>query len=199
MGDTKHRADTKKMLVNATKELLCDSENFTVKEISEKAFTNVAAINYHFGDKNSLVLIALNELLEDFKRAIIAKFDREFDDSEEALEDVLKFLLDVYSQYKGAIKYILLFENPALEARLVESFFFDKEFSGAFMKKISETVGEADEDMLFYRLTVMISAFLFPLLIEGKTSSTDDKLSLSALQREENKKAFIRTIMLLFK
>lgn len=195
----KNKADTKRTLIDTAKELLCESDRFTVKEISEKAFTNVAAINYHFGDKDSLVLIALNELLDDFKKAVVAEFDREFPNNEAALESVLKFLLEVYSQYKGAIKHILLFKNPESESRLVEKFFFDAEFIEAFMQRLSGVVEEKDPNMLFYRLSITISAFLFPLLVEGKGSSAGDKVSLTALQNEENKKAFISTIMLLFK
>jgi AcrR family transcriptional regulator len=190
--------DTKRSLIEATKMLLRENETFTVKEISEKAFTNVAAINYHFGDKNSLILAALDELLEEFKQEIIVRFSVEFETAERALEDALQFLLEMYYRYKGAIKYILLFDNPDLQPRLVESFFLGSEFTAAFVQRMSDITGETDADRLFYRLSVMVSAFLLPLLIEGKGSSGEDKISLTALQEPENKRAFISVIMKLF-
>lgn len=194
----KNRPETKRSLIDATKALLLESSSFTVKEISEKAFTNVAAINYHFGDKNTLVRVALYELVADFKATLLKTFDRPFDDDREALEMVLQFLLDVYSRYQGAIKYILLTEDTVAETRLVEQFFFDQDFTSAFLVRLSETTGEKDPFMLFYKYSISISAFLFSLLIEGKGSSGDDMISLSALQKDENKKAFFNTLMLLY-
>lgn len=195
----KNRAETKRTLIDATKELLCESESFTVKEISERAFTNVAAINYHFGDKNSLIRVALYELLGEFKHMLLETFDRPFADDKEALETVLQFLLEIYGRYQGAIKYILLAQDPVAESKMVEQFFFDSEFTSAFLRRLSETTGEQDPHMLFYKYSISISAFLFSLLIEGKGSSADDMISLTALQKEENKKAFISTLMLLYK
>ncbi|MDR0951626.1 MAG: TetR family transcriptional regulator [Oscillospiraceae bacterium] len=194
----KNKTDTKRSLIDATKTLLRENEVFTVKEISQRAFTNVAAINYHFGDKNSLIIAAMDELLEEFKQEIITRFSREFETAESALEDALQFLLETYYKYKGAIKYILLFDNPDLQPRLVESFFLGSEFTAAFAQRISDITGETDADRLFYRLSVTVSALLLPLLIEGKDSSGQDKLSLTALQEPENKNAFISVVMKLF-
>lgn len=195
----KGRPDTKRVLIDATKALLFETSDFTVKEIAEKAFTNVAAINYHFGDKDSLVLIALTELVEGFKQDLFENFDREFSNNVEGLEMALQFLLEAYGRYKGAIKYILLSEDPQAGTKLVEKFFLDEDFTKAFLKRISETSGITDSKLLYYRYSITISAFLFPLLIEGKSSSVSNGTSLTALQEEENKKAFIETLMLLFR
>ncbi len=195
----KGRPDTKRVLIDATKALLFETSDFTVKEIAEKAFTNVAAINYHFGDKDSLVLIALTELVEGFKQDLFENFDREFSNNVEGLEMALQFLLEAYGRYKGAIKYILLSEDPQAGTKLVEKFFLDEDFTKAFLKRISETSGVTDSKLLYYRYSITISAFLFPLLIEGKNSSASNGTSLTALQEKENKKAFIETLMLLFR
>lgn len=195
----KGRPDTKRVLIDATKALLFETSDFTVKEIAEKAFTNVAAINYHFGDKDSLVLIALTELVEGFKQDLFENFDREFSNNVEGLEMALQFLLEAYGRYKGAIKYILLSEDPRAGTKLVEKFFLDEDFTKAFLKRISEASGITDSKLLYYRYSITISAFLFPLLIEGKSSSVSNGTSLTALQEEENKKAFIETLMLLFR
>ena len=162
------KPETKRTLIDATKALLFESSSFTVKDISERAFTNVAAINYHFGDKNSLVRVALNELVDDFKQTLLETFDRPFEDNRQALEMVLQFLLEVYGKYQGAIKYILLTGDPIAETKLAEQFFFDQEFTSAFLRRLSETTGEDDPRMLFYKYSISISAFLLPMLIEGR-------------------------------
>ncbi len=194
-----NKTDTKRALIDATKELIREGENFTVKDISARAFTNIAAINYHFGDKNKLVHVALSEMMDGFREVVFANFTKDFSGDEEALEEVLKFLLDVYSQYKGAIRFMLLTQDPVAEQMLIERFFFGDDFMKAFVDRLSEKSKEEDPDVLFYKLSITISAFLLPLLVEGQSSTTEDKISLTALQEEKNKKAFVKALMLLFR
>ncbi len=195
----KTKTDTKRLLIDTTKAMLCEKGSFTVKEISDKAFTNVAAINYHFGDKNNLIRIAIGEMIDDFKQTILLTFDRQFDNNGQALESVVEFLLQFYSSFKGAIKFILMTDDEEGDSRFVERFFFDRQFNDVLMNRIATTTGETDRTKLFYKYSISISAFLFSLLLEGKHSSMDDKLSLSALQQEDNKKAFVETLMLLYR
>ena len=147
----KNRADTKRLLIDAAKKLLKEKGFFTVKDISEATFTNIAAINYHFSDKNSLIRTALGELVEEFKEKLLKIFDREFDTDREAIETVLNVLPEFYGQYKGAIKYILIADDPELEQGLVDSFFFDPSFAGGFIQRMPSDGGADDIRVSFYR------------------------------------------------
>ena len=195
----KNKGDTKRLLIDATKEILCERGSFTVKDITEKAFTNVAAINYHFGDKNNLVSIAIGELIDEIKDIIISVFDRKFDDDEMALNLVIDFMLEFYSHYKGAIKYILMFNNDENDAGYIEKFFFDKNFSDTIINRIAEISHETDKDKIFYQYAILLSSFIIPLMLEGKNSSVDDKLSLKSLSQEKNRKAFTETLLKILK
>lgn len=195
----KNRTDTKRLLIDAAKRLLKEKGFFTVKDISEATFTNIASINYHFSDKNSLIREALNELVEEFKVKLLETFDRDFETDREAIETVLNVLPEFYSQYRGAIKYMLIAEDPELEQGLADKFFFDPSFANTFICRIPSDGTEADPRILFYKYAISISAFLFPLLLEGRSSSTDNMLSLTALKDKDNRDAFINTIMLLYK
>ena len=160
----KTKTDTKRLLIDTTKVLLCEKGSFTVKEISQRAFTNVAAINYHFGDKNNLVRIAISEMIDDFKETVVQTFDRQFENNGKALEEVVCFLMDFYSSYKGAIRFILMTDDNESDSRYVEKFFFDSKFNDVLMNRICVTTGETDRTKLFYKLFISISAFLFSLL-----------------------------------
>lgn len=195
----KNRTDTKRLLIDAAKKLLKEKGFFTVKDISEATFTNIAAINYHFSDKNSLIREALNELVEEFKVKLLETFDRDFENDREAIETVLNILPEFYGQYRGAIKYILFADDPELEQGLADRFFFDSSFANTFICRIPSKEERADPRSLFYKYAISISAFLFPLLLEDRSSSADNMLSLTALKDKDNRDAFINTIMLLYK
>lgn len=195
----KNRADTKRVLIDAAKTLLKEQGFFTIKDISEATFTNIAAINYHFGDKNNLIREALNELIDEFKGRLLETFDREFDNDREAIETVLNLLPEFYGQYKGAIKYILIADDPDLEQGLADRFFFDSAFADSFIRRMPSEDETKDIRVLFYKYAISISAFLFPMLLEGRSSSANNMLSLTALKDRENRDAFIKTIMLLYK
>lgn len=195
----KKRTDTKRALIDATKELMLRKGTFTVKDISSHAFTNVAAINYHFGDKSKLIRDAMVEIIEEFKERLLDSFDREFETDQDALETVLNLLPELYSQYRGAIKYILFADDPELESGMADKFFFDTSFAGKFISRMPSGEANAEPKELFYKYAISIAAFLFPLLLEGMGTSAGDMLSLTALKDEENRRAFIKTIMLLYK
>ncbi len=194
----KTKGDTKRLLIDATKDILCEKGSFTVKDITERAFTNVAAINYHFGDKNNLIRIAIGELIDGVKSDIINTFDREFTDNTVALDSVFDFLLEFYSHYKGAVKYILMFNDEEAESRYIERFFFDEKFNEIIINRIAEISLETDRDKIFYQYAIALSAFMIPLMLEGKNSSVDNKLSLSALSQGKNRSAFTETLLKIF-
>ena len=55
----KQGKDIKDVIVKTTKILLMEKGNATIKEIADKAYVNVAAINYHFGSKDNLIEIVI--------------------------------------------------------------------------------------------------------------------------------------------
>lgn len=195
----KNKMDTKRALIDAAKALMLERGDFTVKDISALAFTNIAAINYHFGDKGRLVSEALGEIIEEFQAELLDAFDRDFESDQDALETVLNVLPEVYSHYRGAVKYILFADDPVLESGMADKFFFDSSFAGKFISRMPSADIVADPKELFYKYAISISAFLFPLLLEGMNTSAGYMLSLTALKNEDNRRAFIKTIMMLYK
>ena len=59
---------TKNAIIASALRLLRQNGKVTVKEISEDAGVNVAAINYHFTDKETLLSVVIRRLLADLKK-----------------------------------------------------------------------------------------------------------------------------------
>lgn len=191
----KNKTDTKRALIDATKELLKDKSGITVKEISAKAFTNVAAVNYHFGDKDALLTAALREILHTLRTELNEYLDSAEGDSTETLVGVCELLMSFFASYKGAVRYILLTADYENGGKYAEGFFFDNEFVDDVLDKISEVSGEKDRKRLFYKYTIAVSALIVPLVLDG---GGDSKLGLSELMRADNRDFFLETLGLLF-
>lgn len=87
------RENTRQKLINAALELSETHNNIdemTSREISAKAGTNLALINYHFGSKDELVRqVAETKLL-----SIIRSTMEQFDENLSAFDKIKKLLLD---------------------------------------------------------------------------------------------------------
>lgn len=59
---------TKTAIINSTVKLLKANGKVTIKEISDDAGVNIAAINYHFTDKKSLISVVIRRTISDFKK-----------------------------------------------------------------------------------------------------------------------------------
>ena len=111
---------TKNAIIASALRLLRQNGKVTVKEISEDAGVNVAAINYHFTDKETLLSVVIRRLLADLKKIaenlLVA--------TPETLKNTLSvFLDDCYkfcTENLNVINFLLLPEN--------------KHFNGLFMK-----------------------------------------------------------------
>ena len=90
------KLETKRSLIDATVELLKDTDTFTVSEIANRAFTNVASVNYHFQDKNNLIKIALTEIFDKLKMKIISIVQSDQDAfSEELFSEGLNIIFEI--------------------------------------------------------------------------------------------------------
>lgn len=59
---------TKTAIINSTVKLLKANGKVTIKEISDDAGVNIAAINYHFTDKKSLISVVIRRAFPTSKK-----------------------------------------------------------------------------------------------------------------------------------
>lgn len=190
------RIDTKRVMIDATKDMLRQESRFTVKDICDRAYTNIAAVNYHFGDKENLVRTAMNEILGEFKQSILLLLADEDMSSERVMASVLNALLDFHMEYRGAVKYMLLKSDEEGVSNLIIDFLLERSFTDSLLRRISRLTGETDRQVLFYKYSIAASAFILPLFLEETIGN--EYLSLTGLAQPEKRAAFIGQIQRLF-
>lgn len=192
------KKNTKRHLIDAVKELLQSGEDFTVKDISQKAFTNVAAVNYYFGDKNTLVNIAMQELIDVYRKKIIETLRRDLPTSSEYIESFLTLVSQMYLENKGVIRYIVR-TDTGNKPELIDRFLFDDELIRLVYEKMELMTGEKRPEVQFCNYMIALSSFIVPLLFECQN---DDEKSISvglmALQSEDMRRIFVTQLMKLF-
>ena len=58
---------TKENIIKTAKNLMRTNGSFTIKELADTCFINIAAVNYHFGSKDNLLTIFLQEIIYELK------------------------------------------------------------------------------------------------------------------------------------
>ena len=110
--------DTKGRILDAAEELFADRgfPSTSMRDITNNADANIAAVNYHFGSKEALLLAVLERRIEPVNRARLARLD-ELESSAGgqpvAIEDLVRtFLTPVFDTWRDnagtAPKYMKL-------------------------------------------------------------------------------------------
>lgn len=119
----KKSIETKQLLLDTVKNLLSHTADIKVKDITDTAFVNIAAVNYHFDDKDRLVELAMNEIFVDFKYAI-----NNFDSSQfESHADAIKSFIDL--NFAFTKEHIGFFKKITQEETAGNRYFHDEEFN----------------------------------------------------------------------
>ena len=158
---------TKNAIIASALRLLRQNGKVTVKEISEDAGVNVAAINYHFTDKETLLSVVIRRLLADLKKIaenlLLA--------TPETLKSTLSvFLDDCYrfcTENLNVINFLLMPENKHFNGLFMKFFFqtfsIDSDICYKFVQKLAQT-RNCDENVLKARYMEVLSALSMPFL-----------------------------------
>lgn len=115
--------DTRRVLINATKELLQSGEHGyvpTARDIASHAGVNLAMINYSFKSKDELIKVAVDEILSEEFRNFSAESDV---DAKEQLRQTLHHFCSVMLRYSDftrmTIPYLLLEDAISLPSMIL--------------------------------------------------------------------------------
>ena len=137
--------EIKRKIVENTKILIQKNASVTIKDIAKASYVNIAAVNYHFGNKEKLLTIVINEVLTELKDNItaqVSKIENKLS-LEEALEVMITYIYNFSMENIGFLNYLFLTKEIQKESAglLIDSFMNDNEFTRFVFQKLAENEG----------------------------------------------------------
>ena len=183
--ENKNIKNTKDCILKATKDLLDEKGNVTIKDIAERAYVNVAAINYHFGSKDKLIQIIIEDVVNNLRERIIeliSAINYAVADFDKMMAELIDLIFTFSEKNAGIINYSLLQATSQSEATnvLVDSFLKDEEFTGLILSQLAIIFPNQNEDHLFAKYLLLFSSFVVPFFLNFTHSELahNDKIDL---------------------
>lgn len=167
------RNSTKDKIINVAEELFAEHgfKDTSLRTITSKAGVNLASVNYHFGDKKTLVRAVLNRYLEAFMpevhNALIELNKREEYSMEEVFESLrgpLKNLNMVNAN--GTSRFMLLIGRGYTDVQGHLRWFITTRYSEAlnlFTQSVLKANPELTRETLFWRLHFTLGTCVFTM------------------------------------
>lgn len=159
-------SDTKGRILQAAIDIVGLKGEVTIKEITEKAGVNIAAINYHFGNKNNL----LREV-ENYYTDLLYKMQQEIlvDDKmspSEKLVQWAKGLVDFMFKYPALLALIvnIVSEDKNYNPAIIKNIYLNNELQVSVKNIISKSTGINEEKLLNYKYMQIFSGILGPVV-----------------------------------
>ncbi len=193
--------DIKLKIIETTKTLLKTQGHVTIKDIADKSYINIAAVNYHFGSKDHLLAIVLKDIISTLKAKVtdaihhIAKGASPIDTLTEMLDIIYTYAVD----HIGIINYLFLQHKTqkTTSSLLIQEFFKDSPFTQLVLSKLSEVTHVEDEEILKAKYMVLFSSFSIPLFIQVLDEQSIDSNILS-LKDSSFKEKYLKELIRLF-
>ena len=101
--------DIKTKIIHSAERLLKEKGTFTIKEIADDCYINIAAVNYHFGSKENLLNLVLQEIINELKSLLTNSIDdltKQNLDNERMIEEILNLTYTFAMENIGIINYL---------------------------------------------------------------------------------------------
>lgn len=183
--------ETTKKILDTVVELLKTQDTITIKDICEKAYINIAAVNYHFGDKDTLIVMAVQKIIAELKTQITALAAQEFESTESALSAFVELIYNFAAEYSGAVRYMINSGSQSQGNKILQQLFADESFTKFILEKMQTLSNTADQTELMSKYLMMLSAFIFPMVCQYALAPTDSY----SLLRDDFKQAYIKQIL----
>jgi hypothetical protein len=164
--------DTKSKIFQAAIDIVGLKGEVTIKEITEKAGVNIAAINYHFGNKNNL----LREV-ENYYTDLLYKIQQEILVNEklspsEKLVQWAKGLVDFMFKYPALLALIvnIVSEDKNYNPAIIKNIYLNRDLQGAVKSIIQKSTGIEEEKLLNYKYMQIFSGILGPVVNKAVSS-----------------------------
>jgi AcrR family transcriptional regulator len=193
-------SDTKQRLIETTRRLIQERATFTIKDIAQAAYVNVAAVNYYFGDKNQLIETVVQGILQDFKQSLFTAIRTI--PLGQAPATTLAGMIDLLYQFAleniGVINYLFLdFDTEKKSSTLLlHEFLEDEEFTTLVLSMLQIQSGIDDQATLYARYMLIFSSFCIPLFIEiMRHVNPDTPLKAASLRDNAFRERYITELL----
>ncbi len=196
---------TKNAIITSTIKLLKANGKVTIKEICEDAGVNIAAINYHFTDKKTLISVVIRRTVSDFKRIaddLVSRLADLHSHPEEVISDFFNSCNDFCVENLNVINFMLSPENEEynkfFNKTIIQMFSIDSDFCYKVIEHMRSTSIESDEE-LKARYLLILSMFITPFfstfnIVNGRSFGRFYKLD-----DEEFKRVYVSQIVKIIK
>jgi len=190
--------EIKRKMIQNTKKLLQENAKITIKDIAEASYVNIAAVNYHFGSKEKLMCIVLEEIIDELKnyvtKEILDTQDRTID---ERLEIVINYLYKFSLENIGLLNYLFLSNELQKESSglLIKHFFSDNEFTKIIYHSLSKTTNITNKKELQAKYTLLFSSFCIPLFFQISNMKLQNPMKIEMFVDQEFRSYYIKSII----
>ena len=164
---------TKDLIFNTAVKLLQTNGNLILKNISDEANVNIAAINYYYGDKDTLIKEIISYQLNILKTRVsdlLDTFNAYKKNPEESMCNILTYLYDFCIENLGIIKFIFGVNNKQITEEAIYLYIHEITLDTDFMDKVMIYINTISPfyTMSKYKIkyTQLLSTFAFPLIVE---------------------------------
>lgn len=169
----------------------------TVRQISEKAGVNVAAINYHFGSKNNLLKEVENyyaEILYNMMKDVLL---REGTNPKEKLVLWTNSLMEFMFKYPALIALIanLATEDREYNPILIQKVYLNVELENVITLLIKESTGITEERILKYKYLQIFSGILGPIIGEVVSLTYGNKNHILNISEKGQREEYINMLI----
>lgn len=191
--------EIKRKLIENTKKLLKEKSSITIKDIADASYVNIASVNYHFGSKENLMKIVVEEIISELKDYVIKQMIQYEQDIpfEEKLEKMIDYIYQFAMDHIWIIYYLFVSNELQKESSslLVQQFFEDNEFTQQVYQSLAEHTDTKNPKELYAKYIVLFSSFCIPIFVQLSEKKLDKPMTLNMFKDPEFRTYFIKNIL----
>ena len=191
--------EIKRKLIENTKKLIQKNATVTIKDIAEASYVNIASVNYHFGSKENLMKICIEEVLTELKLYVTEQVILIEDNTtiEQRLEKMMNYIYNFSLNNIGLLNYLFLTQEIQSESSsvLIDNFFSDNEFTRLVYSSLEELMDIHNKTELFAKYILIFSTFCIPLFIQISQMKLHGTMRIEMFRDPEFRQYYIKSIM----
>ncbi|MFA5470657.1 MAG: TetR/AcrR family transcriptional regulator [Acholeplasmataceae bacterium] len=191
--------DIKRKIIDTTKVLMQTNTHITIKDIADACFMNIAAVNYHFGSKENLLLTVMDEVVETLKGEIVDFINNQKNDTpiESFLESIVTYIYNYAIENIGILNYLFLTKELQSESSnaLVKTFFTENKFTNMVYDNLKDVLKTDNKKELGARYMILFSSFAIPLFIQLSEVNQKSNTPIDTFKDPEFRKFYIKQLV----